>query len=185
MVIDKQFSLPEGVGKKIVDALKKDEVEINNPQGTEFSQTQFVQPNAVKLETFVDPMPNYQPTVEPQDRNTNQQINLENLELPDNVVSLIRLINQLPPGVNRQTGAQIIRQTMEAMGISMKTVLSEAQYIQEDLGGSIQDCMNNIEEYKSNIRVLEQKINVCKKQAQQLGELINLFILTNNRSANQ
>jgi len=185
MVLDnKQFSLPEGVGKKIVDALKKDEVEINNEKEEEFLQTQFVQPNAVKLDTFVDPMPNYQPVVEHQEKTINQQINLENLELPDNVIALIKLINQLPSGVNRQTGAQIIRQTMEAMGISMKTVLSEAQYIQEDLGGSIQDCMNNIEEYKNNIRVLEQKISVCKKQAQQLGDLINLFIMT-NRNSNQ
>ena len=112
---------------------------------------------------------------EPQFEN---KIDITDLELPDNVMMLVKLINQLPPGVNRQVGAQIIRQTIEAMGISMKSVLSEAQYIQEDLGNSTQDCINTIEEYKNNIKLLEQKITTYKRQAAKLGELINLFVMT-------
>ena len=46
---------------------------------------------------------------------------------------LKKLIAKLPSGVTRQTGAQIIKQTMEALGISMKSVLQDAQQVQENL----------------------------------------------------
>lgn len=175
---DKQSKLPEYVGKKIVEALRQDEAEVKVLDTNEV-MNDFVQEPKFVQDTFVEPKPTlrniqFSQQIEPQD----SKIDIDNLELPDNVLMLVKLINQLPVGVNRQVGAQIIRQTIEAMGISMKSVLSEAQYIQEDLGNSTQDCYNTIEEYKNNIKILEQKITMYKKQASKLGELINLFVMT-------
>lgn len=102
-------------------------------------------------------------------------------DLPPNIEMLKRLIVQLPAGVTRQTGAQIIRQTMEAMGLSINSVLSEAQMVQESLSSSAKDSINTIEEYKNNIKILERKIQNYKKQADQLGELINLFISSDKK----
>ena len=100
------------------------------------------------------------------------------LELSTNVDVLMKLISKLPPGVTRQTGAQIIRQTMEAMGVSMNKVLAEAQQGQDELGHSIRDNMNTIEEYKNNIRILEKEVQKYKKHSDALEDLISLFILS-------
>ena len=150
---DRQSRLPEYVGKKIVEALKQDQHDIEVLEADNNSTPIFSEP--VKTETAgvistPEPKSTYTPKTEIQET----KFDVSDMELPDNVMMLVKLINQLPTGVNRQIGAQIIRQTMEAMGISMKSVLSEAQYIQEDLGNSTQDCINSIEEYKNNIKVL-------------------------------
>ena len=174
---DRQSRLPDYVGKKIVEALKQD-----NSEETQISENTFVpnfsqqkSENEAAYEKRIDlRASSLQKPVEIQD----SKIEINDLDLPDNVMMLVKLVNQLPAGVNRQIGAQIIRQTIEAMGISMKSVLSEAQYIQEDLGNSTQDCINTIEEYKNNIKIMEQKILTYKKQAAKLGELINLFVMT-------
>ena len=50
-------------------------------------------------------------------------------ELPNNVAILNRLIAKLPVGVSKQTGAAIISQTMEALGISMNSVIQELIYV--------------------------------------------------------
>jgi len=175
---DRQSRLPGYVGKKIVEALKQDNEnfqDINESTNTfvpEFNQN-------IDSDLAFEKKPDlHSASVTRQNDIVDTKIEISDLELPDNVMMLIKLINQLPTGVNRQIGAQIIRQTIEAMGISMKSVLSEAQYIQEDLGNSTQDCLNTIEEYKNNIKVLEQKIITYKKQANKLGELINLFVMT-------
>jgi len=174
---DRQSKLPEYVGKKIVEALKQDEEEIKVLESDNdiklFEEPVKVESPAVFSQSDAKHT-EFTPKVEIPDT----KFEVADMELPDNVMMLVKLINQLPTGVNRQIGAQIIRQTIEAMGISMKSVLSEAQYIQEDLGNSTQDCMNSIEEYKNNIKVLEQKIMTYKKQASKLGELINLFVMT-------
>ena len=60
---------------------------------------------------------------------------VEEFEMPNNINVLKRLITQLPTGVPRQTGAQIIRQTLEALGIPMKSVLQDAQ--------RVRDCLNS------------------------------------------
>ncbi len=172
---DRQSRLPEYVGKKIVEALKQDQHDIEVLEADNkvpvFSEQQMA--DIAPAVSKVEPKTTFIPKQEIQEK-----FDVSDMELPDNVMMLVKLINQLPAGVNRQIGAQIIRQTMEAMGISMKSVLSEAQYIQEDLGNSTQDCINSIEEYKNNIKVLEQKITVYKRQAAKLGELINLFVMT-------
>jgi len=175
---DRQSRLPEYVGKKIVEALKQ------NPQDIEVLEADnsipvFSEQAKVNVDTTFTPNDVARPTTfVPKQEMPDAKFDVADMDLPDNVMMLVKLINQLPTGVNRQIGAQIIRQTIEAMGISMKSVLSEAQYIQEDLGNSTQDCLNSIEEYKNNIKVLEQKITLYKKQAAKLGELINLFVLT-------
>ena len=55
--------------------------------------------------------------------NIDTEDDTEEFEMPNNINVLKRLIAQLPTGVSKQTGAQIIRQTIEALGIPMKSVL--------------------------------------------------------------
>ena len=101
-----------------------------------------------------------------------------NYSVPANVAVLKRLIMQLPQGVTKQTGAQIIRQTMEALGISMNSVLKEAQQGQDSLTASAKVCLTQIAEYKNNIKSLEKQVQDYKKQAVALNDLISLFVLT-------
>ena len=95
-----------------------------------------------------------------------------------NVAVLKRLISQLPQGVSKQTGAQIIRQTMEALGISMSTVLTEAQNFQDGLNNSVRECVSTIQEFKNNIKNLEKQVSDYQKQSAQVNDLISLFIMT-------
>lgn len=99
-------------------------------------------------------------------------------EFSSNIETLTRLIHQLPSGVTRQTGAQIIRQTMEAIGMSMNKVLTEAQQAQEGHAQKIKEHLNSIEEYKNNIRILEKELQKNKKRVDDLDDIISLFILT-------
>lgn len=108
----------------------------------------------------------------------NEAISAKQFEMPPNVAVLKRLIAQLPTGVTKQTGAQIIKQTMEALGISMNTVLHEAQKVQDDMNESIKNCMMSIQEYKNNIRNLEKQGLDYQRQVNQLNDLISLFILS-------
>ena len=105
---------------------------------------------------------------------------LYNFEVPNNVAVLKKLIAKLPSGVTRQTGAQIIKQTMEALGISMKSVLQEAQQLQEQLSSSTKECQATISEYKRQIVTLEEQAQSYKKQYNNLNELVSLFIQTEN-----
>ena len=105
---------------------------------------------------------------------------LYNFEVPNNVAVLKKLIAKLPSGVTRQTGAQIIKQTMEALGISMKSVLQEAQQLQEQLSSSAKECQATISEYKRQIVTLEEQAQSYKKQYNNLNELVSLFIQTEN-----
>ena len=102
----------------------------------------------------------------------------ENFEMPSNIAVLKKLISQLPSGVSRHTGAQIIKQTMEALGISMKSVLQDAQQVQESLKVSARECQANIQEYKKQILNLEKQSQNYQKQYSALNDLISLFIQT-------
>jgi len=95
-----------------------------------------------------------------------------------NVNIIMNLVHQLPSGVTKQTGAHIIRQTMEAMGIPMNKVLGEAQYLQEELGKTIKDNINTIEEYRNNIKTLEKEVQGARNKSEELEELISLFTFT-------
>lgn len=101
-----------------------------------------------------------------------------NIATPSSVDILINLVYHLPAGVTKQTGAQIIRQTMEAMGLPMNKVLSEAQKLQDNLGIHIKNNINTIEEYRNNIKTLEKEVQQAKGKSKEMEELISLFTLT-------
>lgn len=103
---------------------------------------------------------------------------LDDFEIPANIAVLKQLINQLPAGVSKQTGAQIIKQTMEALGISMKSVLQEAQQVQESLNNSAKECHSSILEYKKQINVLEKQAQKFQRQYAALNDIISLFVQT-------
>ncbi len=221
--------LNEGVGKKIVEALKKqNDIEIipvseNTPEITETPVDNSLEQEAFDIgfdeENAIVEEPVYeQPAYEPQYSNdikpqakidyttpafeeqhatfVKPQINippapavhstqnfakaLDDFEVPTNVAVLKQLISQLPSGVTKSTGAQIIRQTMEALGISMKSVLQEAQQVQESINASSRDCQANIMEYKRQIVLLENQVQKYTRQSAALNDIISLFIQTGN-----
>lgn len=193
----KKYKLPEGVGKKIVDALQKQNgnpilnENANNDASLAYSPLNLSSEiNNISLDESFDGEENLLSSVSEKINNLPSDISakqssakvfengLKEDELPKNVKMLLKLVSQLPPNVTKQTGALIIRQTIEAMGIPIKTVLTEAQQIQENLGFTVREYMNNIEEYRTNIKMMEEQIQVCKKQSRQLADLINLFILS-------
>ena len=222
--------LPEGVGKKIVEALKKqteieleqakpvpvnvlgdnssvnnnktnnediplrpnlnyyDEEETTNNteeetliiednQEASFSEPVLTQPEITPISQETEPA--VQPVVF--DTPSLHEEEMRQFDMPSNVVVLRKLVNQLPPGVSKQTGAQIIRQTIEALGISMNSVLGEAQGVQDNLNATIKECSVKIQEYKTNITYLERNVQEYQKQARQINDLISLFILAENK----
>ena len=102
----------------------------------------------------------------------------DDFDYPANVAVLKQLIAKLPSGVSKQTGALIINQTMEALGISMGTVLQEAKHVQETLTNNSVECQNNIVEYRKQIGILEAKSQNYQRQAAVMNDIINLFIQT-------
>ena len=102
----------------------------------------------------------------------------DDFDYPANVAVLKQLIAKLPSGVSKQTGALIIKQTMEALGISMGTVLQEAKHVQETLTNNSVECQNNIVEYRKQIGILEAKSQNDQRQAAVMNDIINLFIQT-------
>lgn len=214
--------LSDGVGKKIVEALKKQsEIEINPIpsakapeeemfEGADFDalsaeSEQIQDANAEEngflsgltaendLDSFVNVMessPLKQTSPVMPESTYSQQVpsaqdsfvnELDKFEIPSNIAVLKKLITQLPSGVTRHTGAQIIRQTMEALGISMKSVLQEAQQLQDSLNSSAKECQNTIQEYKKHIITLEKQAQNHQRQYAALNELVSLFIQTNSR----
>lgn len=204
--------ITEGVGKKIVEALKQQsdieiqkvvespapemEVENNN------SEIEYTTNEDENTPQFVDAEIEEEPHVSNSISSNNfsnnfstsnmmfsqpQQIvsnkndfasDLDGFDIPTNVAVLKQLINQLPAGVSRQTGAQIIKQTMEALGISMKSVLQEAQQVQESLNNSSRECQASILEYKKQIELLEQQSQKFQRQYAALNDIISLFVQT-------
>ncbi len=208
--------ISDGVGKKIVDALKKQsEIEIT-PKATqeeaEFSDTFDIdstsQQDAFSTDDLLEslssdndldsfsgseedslsdeqissftempmeqPFAAYQQTA-PADAFIKE---LDNFEIPGNIAVLKKLITTLPSGVTKYTGAQIIKQTMEALGISMKSVLQEAQQVQDGLSNSTRECHATIQEYKKQIVMLEKQAQNYQRQYAALNDLISLFVQT-------
>lgn len=99
-------------------------------------------------------------------------------EYPNNVAILNHLIAKLPAGVTKQTGAIIIKQTMEALGIPMKSVLREAQQVQDSLAVRTRECQKNIIECRKQIATLEIKVQQYQRQAVVMNDIINLFMST-------
>lgn len=212
--------LSDGVGKKIVEALKKQsEIEINPIPARktkedelnifdEFSESSENEISNIQdtfqAESFEDaysdtlseleenfgpetpasaqassaqPFASYQSMAASAPQDTFMK-DLDSFEIPSNIAVLKKLISQLPSGVTRQTGAQIIKQTMEALGISMKSVLQEAQQVQDGLNNSVKECYSNVQEYKKQIIMLEKQAQNYQRQYSALNELISLFIQT-------
>lgn len=218
--------LSDGVGKKIVEALKKQsEIEITpisaeQAEADEFSsafgaeeqivneafQDNFQQEDllgSLPSDDFINELPTNEAEsfigeeaanvfdeapVQQQSFTSQSQPNysagesfikeLDTFEIPSNIAVLKKLIAQLPSGVTRHTGAQIIKQTMEALGISMKSVLQEAQQVQDGLSNSARECHATVQEYKKQIMLLEKQAQNYQRQYSALNELISLFIQT-------
>ncbi len=187
--------ITEGVGKKIVEALKQQsDIEITpvHPENNEiiFNHSNFEteslsyeennEPILHNMDEPVMPSFNFSPKNE---ENLTSISDIQNsfaddFELPANVAVLKQLIAKLPSGVSKQTGALIIKQTMEALGISMAGVLQEAQQVQETLNQSAKDCQNNILEYKKQINTLEAQSHKYQRQVAVVNDIISLFIQT-------
>ena len=189
--------LPKNMGKKIVDALKQQDFNDTSDEATEDIMSGFDDNDELSLDNMEDTSKessfdfgssskDYQPVFSVNEENTSASPDLklsiendedvEEFEMPNNINVLKRLIGQLPTGVPRQTGAQIIRQTIEALGIPMKTVLQDAQRVRDCLNSSIKDCNYTIQEYKSNIRTLEKQAASYQKQLNKLNDIIGLFV---------
>ena len=194
--------LPKNMGKKIVDALKQQDFDEATEMNTENTMDDFSDNDELALESlgesnnessfdFGGSAKDYQPVFSVNEeevaQNPDLKLSIENeedveeFEMPNNINVLKRLISQLPTGVPRQTGAQIIRQTIEALGIPMKTVLQDAQRVRDCLNSSIKDCNYTIQEYKSNIRTLEKQAASYQKQLNKLNDIIGLFVYSDKK----
>lgn len=198
-------NINDGVGKKIVEALKKqstgeidtpviepEQENLNTGLGIDISALDSI--NGIQsIETPVEnkQIPNFDEFFadeelssisEPQTSFDDYMVQPQRVEtsgeMPSNIVILKKLISQLPNGVTRHTGAQIIKQTMEALGISMKSVLNEAQEVQNNLQVSSKECQMLVQEYKRKIVDLEKQVQNYQKQYNALNDLISLFIQT-------
>ena len=186
----------ESVGKKIVEALKKQAEIIDTPAEAEvfsFDDAKEALADSTDINTdnedifaevaepvknnFFDDIEEKEPLFsEPVMQSQTTETVSESFEIPSNIAVLKKLISQLPSGVSRHTGAQIIKQTMEALGISMKSVLQDAQQVQESLKVSARECQGTIQEYKKQILTLEKQSQNYQKQYSALNDLISLFI---------
>ena len=132
---------------------------------------------------FTEPSYSTQPSFNTMNMQNNIYSNLSTdfggIEVPANVAVLKQLIAQLPSGVSRQAGALVIKQTMEALGTSMKSVLQEAQQLQENINISARECQNSILECKKQINTLEAQVQKYQKQSASLNEIISLFVQIN------
>lgn len=198
--------LPENMGKKIVEALKRQAMygeDYSVSAGEKSEPERFVLPqedtivenetddlNMIKEAADIQPQPVPVINEEPVQFSipSPSQVTLQNVafnayapEMPTNVAVLKKLISQLPAGVSKQIGAQIIRQTIEALGISMNSVLQEAQQVQENLNNSVTECSMKIQEYKNQIMQLESNARDYQRQMAQINDLISLFILTDKK----
>ena len=194
--------LPKNMGKKIVDALKQQDFEATDDLNNETSIEEFTDTDEISLDSLEDVSDSdafdfgsnskeYTPVFSVNEEeiiaNPDMKLSIENdedieeFEMPNNINVLKRLISQLPTGVPRQTGAQIIRQTIEALGIPMKTVLQDAQRVRDCLNSSIKDCNYTIQEYKSNIRTLEKQAASYQKQLNKLNDIIGLFVFSEKK----
>ncbi len=194
----------ESVGKKIVEALKKQAENMDLEENTSFESFDssadttgndedifssnddiFAEPSRPakqeKITNFFDDVEEEKDIFYSEPKTQTSPIvetMSESFEMPANITVLKKLISQLPSGVSRHTGAQIIKQTMEALGISMKSVLQDAQQVQENLKVSARECQASIQEYKKQILTLEKQSQSYQKQYSALNDLISLFIQT-------
>lgn len=170
-------TITEGVGKKIVEALKQQsDIEIQHVIETPAEEDNTTENFVAEDISEHFEIPNVMSFAVPEKETFAEE--LDSFEIPTNVAVLKQLISQLPAGVSKQTGAQIIKQTMEALGISMKSVLQEAQQVQENLNNSTKECQASIMEYRKQIGLLERQSQKFQKQYAALNDIISLFVQT-------
>jgi hypothetical protein len=188
MEFENRGKLPEGVGKRIIEALQSNKSDEEEFQG--FANYKGVQDYNAPEEPEYPEYKNYNYDYNSQNVPAYQEelsqpqaqpLRGEASESSNNIDILVDLVTKLPPGVTRQTGAQIIRHTMEAMGIPMNKVLANAQRAQEELEQNVKNNINVIEEYRSKIKNLDKEIQLFRKKAQDLEDIISLFILSENK----
>lgn len=186
-------NIGDSVGKKIVEALK---IQDDNVGMTDYSSEslnsqkdnspEFGMPikddtamnfNSSNIDTIFQN--NLSQTINPQ-FGMFQNAMPNDIEYPANVAILNKLVAKLPVGVSRQTGALIIKQTMEALGISMQSVIAEAKQVQENLTHRAAECQQNIIDYKKQIGLLEQQSLQFQRQAVVMNDMINLFVNSGN-----
>ncbi|MBQ3640536.1 hypothetical protein II906_01180 [bacterium] len=197
--------LPEGVGKKIVEALKRQaEADIspmpenngNNANTVPLTEIEDIPEikytnvlNEVSSENEIieeEPVVYNQPVqtvTEPINTVTNTDTPIKStlkmnssIMVPVNVQKLNNLMNSLPVGVTKQTGALIIKQTMEAMGMSVSNVLKEAQSFQEELNASNKECLIKIQECKTQIMQLEATVQANQDNISCVNDIVSLFV---------
>ena len=100
----------------------------------------------------------------------------DDFNYPANVAVLKQLIAKLPTGVSKQTGAIIIKQTMEALGIPMQNVIQEARQVQESLNNNARECQANIVDYRKQISILEAKSQQYVRLSAEMNDIISLFV---------
>ena len=180
MEFEKKKGFPESVGKRIIEALKtNEEAEYDNFANSSFTSPSISHYNEPEFGDYSCNGYEYK-NAQIQENRDYYKSETDAVN-PSSIDTLVDLVTKLPPGVTKQTGAQIIRHTMEAMGISMDRVLSNAQQAQEEMNQEIRNNVNEIEEHKAKIKLLEQEINQCRKKSQDLESIINLFILSENK----
>jgi len=192
-------NMSEGVGKKIVEALKmqdgavsendflaentySNDIEkddsfsaVNNDYASDASNASLsvsIEPSQSAIDSaFEQSLSNTLGSVSA----------VDDFDYPANVAVLKQLIAKLPSGVSKQTGALIIKQTMEALGISMNNVLQEAKQVQQTFVNNSRDCQSNIIECRKQIAMLEAKAQQYQKQSAVMNDIINLFIQASGR----
>ncbi len=161
------------LGKKIVDALKQHsgaEIEPEAVLTPPDAPAVMPAPDSVANFSAVPPvMPAVQPVAA-------EQADDDEFDTPANVKVLKQLMTQLPPGITKQTGAAVVKQTMEALGIPIKSVLQEAQAFQENLSALADENKANIESCKQQIADAESIIKKIQKQHNTLHDIISLFV---------
>ena len=167
----------ESVEESIEDSAEEVREEVTAPSSEEVDNvlnTLNFNPSSAIENAINNPMLNFQ-----QQANDINLSAVDDMELPGNVAVLKQLITKLPAGVSKQTGALIIRQTMEALGVSMPNVLQEAQQVQEQLTQSVRECQTSVIEYKKQINLLEMQAQKQQRQFAAINDIISLFIQTN------
>jgi hypothetical protein len=91
------------------------------------------------------------------------------------VDTLVGIIRELPPEVNRKTGAAIVRKTMAAMGVAVEDVLRDTGRVKASMTKEIELHRKTIEDCKRQIAQMESAIDSSQKKMTQLDEILELF----------
>lgn len=188
----------DNVGKKIVEALRKQNSGVLETESFDIPQQKPLKTSNIAKSENSDSEIGNSDNIEAIVEETNPSVsvmdsidiafkkslaqNLPNEEIyeyPTNVAVLCSLLTRIPAGVSPQTAAQIISQTMEALGITMSSVMQEAKQVQADLSTKVRECQKTILDCRKQIENLEHQAQDYQRQVIKLNDVINLFVKTN------